>query len=166
MPVSNIALLQGRRATLQAKPRLAPGWGQTGEEDLYLMLHPHSALSDFIGNRAGQWHWNTLSFRIRMALGLARDAVPTDAEVCGKLQLAAAYLTRIKERWEETGKWTTTGPEELILGDALHFADQLQKLVTRTRQAVVGRKVIQTHLKDLSVLGITKAQATRWLPTK
>lgn len=166
MPVSNIELLQGRRATLSAKPRLAPGWGQTTDGDLYLMLHPHSALSDFVGKRAGQWHWDTLSFRVHMALGLAKDAIPNNAEVVEKLQRATVYIAAIRSRWTKTGEWTSTKEEELLIGDALHFADQLQKLVTRARQAAVGRKVIQAHLRDLSVVGITKTQAARWLPQR
>ncbi len=163
MPVSNITALTARRATLHAKPKVPAGWRQVSKEDVYLMLLPHSALSDFIGQRAGKWHWDTLIFRLKTALWAARMYIPHEKDVGETLEAAVGYLTIAKERAEETQVWRLPGPGERIVGDGLHYADQLQQVCTRLQLAEATKRCVRAHARNIEDIGMTQEQASRWL---
>ena len=166
MPVSKKPAAPARRATLRAKPTVPAGWRHSGSADLYMMIYPHSALSDFILGGASQWHWNTLSFRLNLAKAIAEMYAPHESEAIGTLQSAINYLNISQTVHAETGVWKLTRMGQLMVGNGLHYADDLQKVCTRLQQRTAGIKLIRDCAADLQRLGMTADQAKRWLGTK
>ncbi len=166
MPVSNITALEARRATLHAKPKVPAGWRHDSGADLYIMLFPHSALSDFIGHRASKWHWGTLAFRIKTALWAARAYIPHEVGVCDTLTAAVNYLNISKELAQETHVWRLTRVGEQVVGDGLHYADQLQTVCTRLQLSEATKRCVRAHANNIEDLGMTREQVARWLRKK
>ena len=166
MPVSKTPATPARRATLRVKSPIPSGWRHTGTADRHMMLYPHSALSDFILGNASQWHWNTLSFRVHLAKAIAEMFTPHEVAAIGALQSAITYLDIAKELNATTNEWRLTRMGQLMVGNALHYADDLQTATTRMQQKAAGIKLIRDNAKNLQRLGMTADQAKRWLGAK
>ena len=82
------------------------------------------------------------------------------------LQSAITYLDIAKELNATTNEWRLTRMGQLMVGNALHYADDLQTATTRMQQKAAGIKLIRDNAKNLQRLGMTADQAKRWLGAK
>lgn len=171
MPVLTIpAPRQPRRATLTAKIKnTAVGIAATPKRSsldrLYGMLYPHSALSDFILDKGEQTetHWGILSFRLHLAATLLQLYAPHEAQAADVLRDGIHHLITAQAVHERTGKWRLTRVAQRCVGQGLHYADDLQELVTRPQERAAGIALVKACLHDLKRLGMTDRMAQRIL---
>lgn len=131
-----------------------------------MMLYPHSALSDFILGNGTEHHWNVLSFRLHLARAIAEMYAPHEEEALGTLDCAINYILVAQDIHAQTGVWGLTRMGQLVVGEGLHYADDLQIATTRIQQRAAGIKLIRDSLKNLRRLGMTREHANDWLALK
>lgn len=142
------------------RPAIPAGWRNSSHSDYMMKLLPHLALDDFLKGAADQADWNTLSFRLHLAHELSRRHAPM---VLDEMSQALECVMRVLERHQLSGVWRMTRTEALLIGDGLHYADQLQDLCTRLMQKLAGVHLIKTSMQKLARIGIvSREKALAW----
>lgn len=103
------------------------------EADTALQLVPHTELEKLRDGTADKYTANTLAFRLNWGYVMAGEVFDNPA-IRADMELALAAIRSVKARHERTGKWGTTGPEFIQLGDGLKHTDEMQKAATRREQ--------------------------------
>lgn len=103
------------------------------ESDTALQMVPHTELDKLRDGTADKYTANTLAFRLNWGYVMAGE-VFDNPEIRADMELALAAIRSVKDRHARTGKWGTTGPEFIQLGDGLNHTDAMQQMATRREQ--------------------------------
>ncbi|MEN9885550.1 MAG: hypothetical protein RL758_128 [Pseudomonadota bacterium] len=106
---------------------------QSSEADTALQLVPHTELEKLRDGTADEYTANTMAFRLNWGYVMAGE-VFDNPEVRADMELALAAIRSVKARHERTGKWGTTGPEFIQMGEGLKHTDAMQMAATRREQ--------------------------------
>lgn len=161
MPVSKPPRKRGPVRLAPPRPVIPALWRYPSAQETMLCLLPHSALSDFEGARASNFHAEALAFRIHMGKALATRYAP---HVLDEVNAAADIVAQVRAREMPPENQYMTSREAKAVRLGLCYTDDLQSATTREAQREVGKELVRSHLDDLHTIGISsRARAEAWL---
>lgn len=121
----------------------------SNEADLLLKMIPQDELEKVRLGEADAYTINTLAFRINWGYIMAGE-IFDNPDVRAIMEAGLAAIRSVKARASRVGKYGATGEEFRSMGEALNWADDMQKSSTRReqQQCLDALYLINQHLKE------------------